>query len=200
MHVCARVCACVCHVTGRTIGQSMEQTQVWIKLTWGDVRLHWAEPSTVAVILDESSAPLRLSREVRVCEEYNHSPLDTLKTQPDVTSLNHRETCVYTCVGFWECVRECRSTSFCQVSLGETDCAHSWGKLGQVCVCACMYILMCPPSFLSLLCLLLSLGSSTELESHDSPGWSPQWVNANSYHNQSFMIMVLSQSYTTPHP
>lgn len=111
-----------------------EQSHQPLLSYWMSPQPHWGSPEKC----------------VCVCEEYNHSPLDTLKTQPDVTSLNHRETCVYTCVGFWECVWECRSTSFCQVSLGETDCAHSWGKLGQVCVCACMYILMCPPSFLSL--------------------------------------------------
>lgn len=104
----------------------------------------------------------------------NHSPLDTLQTQPDVTWVHHREKCAHACLAL-SVVQRLSSDS-----LGETVCPHSWGKHRT----GLRVWLTCPPSFLS--ALFTSLSGPThhpQSWSHMTAGWSPQWVNTDYYIN-----------------
>lgn len=87
-----------------------------------------------------------------VAENNNHRPSDTLQTQPDVTSLNHREKCVRVCVQLCVCVcgpeggggAECewRSTSFCESPWEKQTVLTAGENIGQVCVLVC--VCACP--------------------------------------------------------
>lgn len=116
-----------------------EQSHQPLLSYWMSPQPHWGSPEKC----------------VCVCEEYNHSPLDTLKTQPDVTSLNHRETCVYTCWVLRVCVRVPFNVFLSSVS-GRNRLYSQLGET-RTGVCVCMYVHPYVSSLFSLLVLFTSL-------------------------------------------